>query len=168
MPIGAHSADHWHFCPAIAIAAAEFLAGPICLPLANLGALTYARWPPLVGPAFTTRGRSEDVILHGALYIIVLMRPIKVSHRKLNHYEALLYHVMASTTILAADSRSPATGATSPAERGRDIGDVGDRLPLDPRGPALYRGVEICRPERRKLALAGTRPTLTGSEGFTA
>ena len=64
MPIGAHSADHWHFCPAIAIAAAEFLAGPICLPLANLGALTYARWPPLVGPASTTCGRSEDVTLH--------------------------------------------------------------------------------------------------------
>ena len=146
MSIGAHSADHWHFCPAITIAAAEFLAGPICLPLANLGALTYARWPPLVGPASTTRGRSEDVILH----------------------EALLHSVMASTTILAADSRSPATGATSPAERERDIEDVGDRLPLDPRGPALSKGVGICRSDRRKLALAGMRPTLNGLGGFTA
>ena len=116
MPIGAYSVVHRHFCPAMAIAAAEFLAGPICLPLANLGALTYARWPPLVGPASTTRGRSEDVILH----------------------EALLHSVMASTTILAADSQSPATGATSPAKRGRDIGGVGDRLPLDPRRPALF------------------------------
>ena len=146
MPIGARSADHWHFCPAIAIAAAELLAGPICLPLANLGALTYARWPPLVGPASTTCGRSEDIILR----------------------EALLYYVMASTTILAADSRSPATGATSPAERGRDIGDVGDRLPLDPRGPALSKGVGICRSDRRKLALAGIIPTLDGLGGFTA
>ena len=116
MPIGAHSADHRRFCPAIAIATAEFFAGPICLPLANLGALTYARWPPLLGPASTTRGRSEDVILR----------------------EALLHSVMASTTIPAADSSSPATGATSPAKRGRDIGGVGDRLPLDPRGPALF------------------------------
>ena len=114
MPNGAHSADHWHFCPATAVADADSIADPICLPLANLGALTYARWPPLVGPASTTRGRSEDVTLH----------------------EALLYHVMASTTIPAADSWSPATGATSPANRGRDIGDVVDRLPLDPRGPA--------------------------------
>ena len=113
MPIGAYPADHWHIRPAMAIAAAEFFAGPICLPLANLGALTFARWPPLIGPASTTRGRSEDVTLH----------------------EALLYHVMASTTIPAADSWSPATGATSPAKSGRDVGGVVDRLPLDPRGP---------------------------------
>ena len=68
------------------------------------------------GPASTTRGRSKDVTLR----------------------EALLYHVMASTTIPAADSWSLAAGMTSPAVRGRDI---------------------------REPALAGKRPTLLDSEG---
>ena len=114
MPIGAHAAEHWQLCPATAVADADSIADPICLPLANLGALTYAGRQPLFGPASTTCGRSEEVILR----------------------EALLYHAMASTTIPAADSWSSATGAMSPAKRGRDTEGVVGRLPLDPRGPS--------------------------------
>ena len=43
MPIGAHYAEYWQLCPATAVADADSIADPICLPLANLRALTYAR-----------------------------------------------------------------------------------------------------------------------------